>query len=117
MKDLKIKDNAIDFENGDWVLVGGIDRVVQHIRTALRMLKGDWLLNYRKGINFFDNLKDMDDATLKAEIKTAVREVYGVENIKKFNFKREKQKIKVFILPQIDGEERTVTEDLSYGGN
>lgn len=116
MKDIKIKDNAIAFENGDWVLVSGVDRVIQHIGTALKTLKGDWLLNYRKGINYPDNLKEMNDAVLKAEIKTAVREVDGVENIKKFNYKRKQQKINAYIKAQIDGEEQDISEELNYDG-
>lgn len=115
MKDLKIDDNGIVFKNGDWVLVEGQARVIQHVRTALRTLKNDWLLDYRKGINYFDALKAGNDLLLKADTKLAVRDVVGVEKITKFDFKRKGQKITEIIGIQAEGENSVVTEGINYG--
>lgn len=113
MKDLKILNGAIDFQNGDWVLVNGINRTIQHIKVALKTLKNDWILDYRKGVNYFDNLKALDDETLKAEVKRAVREVNGVDKITKFNFERKGTNISIKITVLIGGEPQTITEGFS----
>lgn len=115
MKDIKISNDGLAFENGDLVLIDGVDRVVQNIWVALRTLKNDWLLNHTKGINYFNHLKSLDDVSLRAEIKTAVREVVGVEKITRFEFKRQGTIIKIRIGVQIYGENRIISGDLNYG--
>lgn len=114
MKDLKLNDKGIVFKDGDWELVIGRDRVVQQVIIALRTLKNDWLLDYRKGINYFPALKSGNDALLKADTKQAVRDVVGVEKITRFDFRRKAQKISETISIQTDGENVTINE-VSYG--
>lgn len=117
MKDLKIDEKGIVFKNGDWILVGGVERIIQNIRVALRTFINEWLLDYRKGINYPDKLKALDDDGLQAQIKTAVREVRGVERIRRFSFNREKTVIFIDIAVVIDGDEYPVSESVSYGGS
>ena len=74
-------------KDGDLSLVDGVERVVQQIKTGLKILRGDWFLDYRVGIDFFNNMK-ANPQLLKAEIKQAIKEVWGVQNIKDYKFKQ-----------------------------
>ena len=94
MKDIEIKNNDLLFENGDLVLVSGEERIVQQVKVGLKILKGDWFLDYRKGIDYFNGLKAYSDV-LKAEIKQAIKEVNGVENVLNYTFVKKGQEFSV----------------------
>jgi hypothetical protein len=113
MKDLKIKEGAILFKNGDWVLVDKANRIIQNAIVALRTVKNDWLLDYRKGINYFDRLKAGQFDLLQSEIKLAVREVKGVDSITKFSFSKTNEKITINITVMVSGDEYNITEGLN----
>lgn len=49
MKDIALKDGHLVLENGDLKLVDGIERVAQQVVVGLKILKGDWFLDYRAG--------------------------------------------------------------------
>lgn len=87
MKDLKNNGDNLVFENGDLALVDGKDRVQQQVIVGLKILKGDWYLDYRKGIDYINGLKAYPNL-LKTEIKEAIKEVLDVENVLDYTFKR-----------------------------
>ena len=87
MKDIAYKNGHLLLKDGDLSLVDGVERVVQQIKTGLKILRGDWFLDYRVGIDFFNNMK-ANHQLLKAEIKQAIKEVWGVQNIKDYKFKQ-----------------------------
>ena len=109
MKDIKLN-NELVFENGDFVLVDKVDRILQQIKVALYTLPNDWFLDWRKGIDYGGLLKALMDSVLKAKIKKAVREVDGVEQITLFDFSRKGVIISVKIGVQIEDQEYTIIE-------
>lgn len=109
MKDIKYDEDLV-FEDGDLVLVDGRDRVMQHVVTGLKILKGDWLLDYRKGINYFTGLKAYPKI-LKAEIKNAILEVDGVDMVRDYIFKRVGDVFKVSATVIINNTEFYLNEE------
>lgn len=109
MKDIKYDEDLV-FEDGDLVLVDGRDRVMQHVVTGLKILKGDWLLDYRKGINYFTGLKAYPKI-LKAEIKNAILEVDGVQMVRDYIFKRVGDVFKVSATVIINNTEFYLNEE------
>lgn len=49
-------DNALVIENGDFVLVSGVDAIVQQCRIALQMFQGEWFLNLDAGIPYWERI-------------------------------------------------------------
>nr|DAS99125.1 MAG TPA: Protein of unknown function (DUF2634) [Caudoviricetes sp.] len=100
MKDLKLTDNnRISFKNGDFETVEGENRIKQHIKTGIKILLGDWILDYRKGVDIIGGLRAYPDI-LKAQIKSAINEVFGVDRVLKFSFddSEEVYKVKATVL-------------------
>lgn len=113
MKDIKLQTNGnIAFENNDFALVDGVNRVLQHCKVAHYILKNDWLLDYRVGINHFANLKENADGREKSEIKTAIKNVKGVDRIISLTYARKNNKINVEEEVSIDDDRYTITEGL-----
>lgn len=86
MKDVALENNHLVLKNGDLKLTDGSNRIIQHISTGLKILKGDWYLDYRAGIDYLNGIKAYPKI-LKAEIKNAILEVDGVTGIREYNFK------------------------------
>ena len=100
MKDLKLTDNnRISFKNGDFETVEGENRIKQHIKTGIKILLGDWILDYRKGVDIIGGLRAYPDI-LKSQIKSAINEVFGVDRVLKFSFddSEEVYKVKATVL-------------------
>lgn len=87
MKDIALQRNNLILENGDLKLVDGEERVIQQILVGLKILKGDWYLDYRAGIDYINGLKAYPKI-LNSEIKKAILEVIDVDNVRDYKFKR-----------------------------
>lgn len=85
MKDIALKDGHLVLENGDLKLVDGIERVAQQVVVGLKILKGDWFLDYRAGIDYINGLKAYPKI-LKSEIKKAMEEVVDVQEVRDYSF-------------------------------
>lgn len=85
MKDIALKDGHLVLENGDLKLVDGIERVAQQVVVGLKILKGDWFLDYRAGIDYINGLK-AHPKILKSEIKKAMKEVVDVQEVRDYSF-------------------------------
>ena len=85
MKDIALKDGHLVLENGDLKLVDGIERVAQQVVVGLKILKGDWFLDYRAGIDYINGLKAYPKI-LKSEIKKAIKEVVDVQKVRDYLF-------------------------------
>lgn len=112
MKDIACNSKDLVFENGDLVLVNGKNRVLQHVLTGLRILKGDWYLDYRAGIDYINGLKAYP-RILKAEIKKAILEVDGVDMVRDYTFEKVGDKYNSTATVIIDNEEFYINEDYS----
>lgn len=112
MKDIKYTGGQLVFENGDLVLVNGKDRVIQQVVTGLKIMLGDWFLDYRKGIDYINGLKAYPKI-LKAQIKKAILEVVGVDSIRDYVFKRIGDKYQVTATVLIENQEYYLNEEYS----
>lgn len=108
MKDIKLTDDLV-FENGDLKLVDGADRVVQQIKVGLKILKGDWFLDYRKGIDYFNGMKKYENI-MSAEIKKAIQEVVDVDSVKNYSFKKSIDKYNVVANVSINNRLYKISE-------
>jgi hypothetical protein len=112
MRDVAYDGNDLIFEDGDLTLVDGKDRVLQHISTGLKILKGEWWLDYRKGIDYINGLKAYPKI-LKADIKRAILEVLGVDIVKDYSFKRIGSQYYVSAKVLVDNDEYYINEEFT----
>lgn len=95
MNDLKVTDkNRIAIENGDFEMVEEENRLKQHIKTGLKILPQDWVLDYRKGVDYIGGIRAYPNI-LKAQIKNAIQEAFGVDRVLKYVFDYSDETIKV----------------------
>ena len=109
MKDIEYDGYNLILKDGDLSIVDGKERVCQQIVTGLKILKGDWWLDYRKGIDYINGLKAFP-RILKAEIKNAILEVLGVDLVKDYTFKRVGTEYNVTATVLVDNQEYYINE-------
>lgn len=110
MRDVEYNGQNLVIDDGDLALVEGDERVMQHVVTGLKILKGDWWLDFRKGIDYITGLKAFP-RILKAEIKNAILEVQGVNYVKNYEFGRASDKYKVSATVSINNDEYYLNEE------
>lgn len=105
---LDAENNKLVWENGDLKLVDGLNLVKQHILTALYTLKGDWLLDDRKGLN---NIKD--EIFFINSVKNQILGVEGVNQIKSFTWNKDRNfVIKIYAKVTSNVGEIEINEDI-----
>lgn len=109
MKDIAIFGNNLLFENGDLNLADGKERVIQQILVGLKILKGDWYLDYRAGIDYINGLKAYPKI-LNSEIKKAILEVLGVDSVRDYKFKRVGDKYHIEATTLINNQTYKISE-------
>ena len=93
MKDLKIENNRLVWNNGDLQLVEGLELIKQQILVGLYTLLGEWLLDYTVGIDFERNMRD--DVFWQHDIKKVILSTDGVRKLEKLNVIKERQNINI----------------------
>lgn len=111
--DIKITDGHLLLENGDLQLVRGINRITQHIKTALYILVGDWVLDSSIGISYFTGMRAYPEI-LSAQIKRAINSVDGVDTVLKYNFYIDDNEIfHVTATVKVGNSEIAINEDIN----
>ena len=90
--DIKIENNHLVLQDGDLELAQEINRIIQHIRTGLLLLQGDWVLDINEGISYFSGMRAYPEI-LSAQIKHAINTVDGVDTVLKYNFYQDNDNI------------------------
>ena len=82
------KDLKIDFTTGELKndTVSGKDRILQSLKIANRIIKGEWELDTSYGISIFE---DTDTATIEQDSKIMSAQVDGVIAVKSVNTEEE----------------------------
>jgi hypothetical protein len=111
-KDIKIIGNNLVMQNGDFVLVDKIDKILQQCRVGLQILIGEWVLDYRKGINYPAGLKKNTNI-LKAQIKNALLDVEGIDQVLNYVFDTSTTTYRVSATLVIGNQEILLNEDFS----
>lgn len=89
MADLKINEQTGDLEigaDGDLIIVTGLDAILQHLRIRLQFFRGEWFLDTRLGIPYFEEVlrKAPDLNVVESILRDAIRETPGVISITSF---------------------------------
>ena len=87
MADLKTTNGELVIENGDFVYQSGIDAIDQHLLFTLRFFKGEWFLDLRVGIPYFQQvlIKNPDAVALNSIFKQAILNTPGVIELTGFS--------------------------------
>lgn len=80
--DILMINNRLPMIDGDFVLVEELEEIKQQIRVAVRTFYGDWLINYIKGLDITQDLKN--EVFLDHDMKKQIREVNNVTGIKNY---------------------------------
>lgn len=111
--DIKIENNHLVLVDGDLSLVQDINRIIQHIRTGLLLLLGDWVLNTDEGISYFSGMRAYPEI-LSAQIKHAINTVDGVDTVLKYNFYQDNDNIiHVSATVKIGNSEIPINENIN----
>lgn len=81
--DLRLSGADLTLEKGDLDLVDGVDAIAQHLRIRLRTFKGEWFLDERIGVPFFDTIlvKNANLAAVQSVLRRAVLTTPGITGI------------------------------------
>ena len=111
--DIKIDNGHLNLEDGDLVLVRGVNRIIQHIQTGLYILVGDWVLDNSIGISYFTGMRAYPEI-LSAQIKRSINIVDGVDTVLKYNFYQDDNDIiNVSASVKVGNSEIPVNEQLN----
>lgn len=80
-------DNPVEhdlrLENGQFILVDGAEEIAQHIKTRLQFFRGDWFLDLREGIPYFEEvfIKNPNMGLLRGMFRRVIAETPGVDSV------------------------------------
>lgn len=77
--DIWVKGNRLPLYSGDFMLVSETEEIKQHIVAALNTFYTDWLLNFKKGIDYVYGLRHPE--FLEHDIRNQIKGVDGVTAI------------------------------------
>lgn len=88
MADLKLDANG-DLEigpDGDLIIVRGVDAIMQHLRIRLQFFRGEWFLDTRLGIPYYEEVlrKAPDLNVVQSLFREAILTTPGVLSISEF---------------------------------
>ena len=113
MADIKITNGHLLLEDGDLVIISGVNRIIQQIKVGLYILIGDWVLDRKQGIDYFGGMREYSEI-LSAQIKRAISTVQGVDAVLKYNFYQDENDIiHVLATVKIGNTEITVNEQFN----
>ena len=110
MSDIALdSDGDLLIENDALVLVEGDDAIVQHLSIRFRFVLGEWFLDTRLGIPYFDEIlvKNPDFSRVRGILRQTILTTPGIASIEKFSlqFDGAIRKLTVsFLARKTDGE-------------
>lgn len=99
MTDIKMENNRLVMQDGDFVLVDGIDEIKQHIIVALNTFYNDWLLDYTRGIDYATGMRNTE--FLEHDVKKQLQGVKDVQSVDNFTLMFDRSDLKIKITAQI----------------
>jgi hypothetical protein len=74
-------------QDGDLVLIYGLDLVTQNLKIRLWVLFGEWFLDYTQGIRFLQDImtKKPDESSVAAQIKSCILDTDNVTKLTSFS--------------------------------
>jgi len=86
--DIKLDDNGdIDTSRPDLQHTSGLDAKIQHLKQRLRMFFGEWFLDLRRGVPYFQYIlkKDADPVVVDAVLKKEIIDTPGITELRQFS--------------------------------
>lgn len=85
MADLKLStlDDDLDLTGEQLSIVTGDDAIVQHLSVRLRLFKGEWFLDLRVGIPYYDSIliKNPDLVAIRSIFRRAILTTPGIASL------------------------------------
>ena len=83
--DLKLTGGSLAIVSGDLVVADGLDAIAQDVSTRLRMFLGEWFLDTRMGIPFYQRIlvKNPSMPDVIAILTKVVKDTAGILSITK----------------------------------
>lgn len=74
-------------ENGDFVMIDGVDEIVQFLSQSLRFIQQEWFLDETLGFPWFDDVfvKNPDLNAITAIFKTYIINIPGILELTQFD--------------------------------
>ena len=79
--------NDVVIEDGDLALVTEKDAIAQHLKNRLNTFLGEWFLDKRVGVPYFEHIlkKNIDPLVIDSVFKREIINTQGIIEIKTFN--------------------------------
>ena len=87
--DLKLDTTGdLDVTEGDVTLLEGEDATAQYIRTRLRTFLGEWFLDQRIGVPYFESIlvKNADVRVIESILRRTINTTDGVDTVENLTF-------------------------------
>lgn len=87
MADIRLYNNDLIFENDDLVLVNNSDAIIQHLSIRLKFYLGEWFLDQRLGVPYFDKvfIKNPSLILIRTMFRDVILTTPGIISISKFD--------------------------------
>lgn len=95
MADLALLGNDIDTTGNELRLATGADYVAQKIGIRLRLVRGEWFLDTRVGLPYYETvfLKNPDVATIEGVFRRTIVTTPGVLELQSFSFEVDSNRV------------------------
>jgi hypothetical protein len=119
--DIKLTNTGdIDFSTGDLVLLDGADAIVQHLKIRFRFFLGEWFLDPRIGIPYFEQIlvKNPDTNIVRSTFREVIIKTPGIANLQSLvlDYDGPTRVLSVsFIATTTDGETIDFNEEFIVG--
>lgn len=99
----------LDLTNDDLSFVTGADAVAQHLRIRLRFIRGEWFLDQRVGLPYFEQVwvKNPNLGAVQATYRRAITTTPGVESLERFDqsFDPATRELTITFSAKLEGED------------
>ncbi len=112
MIDIMSDGSHFKFQKGDFLAVKGVEKVKQHIITALNTFYSDWHLDSDKGFDLANGLRNL--SLLETDIRRQILEVENVISLRNFRLVLDDAElsVKVYAVVQTEFGVVEVTQSL-----
>jgi hypothetical protein len=109
MKDIKLTDDGdLDFSSNDYQFIQDDDVIVQTLETRFQFFKGEWFLDTRLGVPYFQRVlvKGTPLHVIESIFREVIRTTPGIRDVIKLTVEVEENRIaKIsFQAVKVDGE-------------
>ena len=112
---IQLDDDDLDYSNGQWTLITGLDAYQQRVRANLQTFQGEWFLDPALGVPYFQEIydkKDPDLGVLNSIFTDALLNTNGTESILKLQFEQDNATRDLFVTFDVQSEDGLLTETL-----